>query len=285
MRARVKYGFRRLGGLRPIPLKLEAGASPPVVPAPARRTTLHTMGASSKLVAAGVVTVGVAAGAGWYLNRRLAARVQQLAAPTAHPPTLFATSAPEEHQQRREANKDDFDGSACIVAGETAQSCSAARISVRPYKPELSSVSSQAGSLLQNLPSRNPLTFANLSRLEAPTRLRMKRTKPRRPAAIYLATHDRTQPPSDHRVSRTVHADAFLSLRELLSSLPLRAIFFLTPFGQVLAEASAWCKTCARCIHFLNDTLTMIPIPNYPRRGAGWLYFGDLVLVDFFLLA
>merc|ERR1711865_216650 len=119
---------------------------------------------------------------------------------------------------------------------------------------------------------------------EAPTRLKMKRTKPRRPAAIYLATHDRTQPPSDHRVSRTVHADAFLSLRELLSSLPLRAIFFLTPFGQVLAEAGAWCKTCARCIHFLNDKLTMIPIPNYPRRGAGWLYFGDLVLVDFFLL-
>ena len=78
--------------------------------------TLRNMGASAKLVAAGVVTVGVAAGAGWYLNRRLAARVQQLAAPTAHPPTRFATSAPEEHQQRREAKKDDFDGNACIVA-------------------------------------------------------------------------------------------------------------------------------------------------------------------------
>jgi hypothetical protein len=243
---------------------------------------MHTMGASSKLVAAGVVTVGVAVGAGWYLNRRLAALLQQLAAPTAHPPTRFATSAPEEHQQRREAKKDDFDGNAFIVAGETAQSCSAARISVKPcYKPELSAVSSQAGSLLQNLPSKNPLTFANLSRLEAPTRLKMKRTKPRRPAAIYLATHDRTQPPSDHRVSRTVHADAFLSLRELLSSLPLRAIFFLTPFSQVLAEAGAWCKTCARCYHFLNDRLTMIltrPIlPNYP----GYLYVGDLLLISF----
>ena len=108
----------------------------------------------------------------------------------------------------------------------------------------------------------------------------MKRTKPRRPAAIYLATHDRTQPPSDHRVSRTVHADAFLSLRELLSSLPLRAIFFLTPFGQVLAEASAWCKTCARCIHFLNDGLTRwFLVPTYPRRGAVWLYVGDLLLI------
>ena len=37
------------------------------------------MSASSKLVAAGVVTVGVAVGAGWYLNRRLAALFQQLA--------------------------------------------------------------------------------------------------------------------------------------------------------------------------------------------------------------
>ena len=35
------------------------------------------MGASSKLVAASVVTVGVAVGAGWYLNRRLAARFQK----------------------------------------------------------------------------------------------------------------------------------------------------------------------------------------------------------------
>ena len=109
----------------------------------------------------------------------------------------------------------------------------------------------------------------------------MKRTKPRRPAAVYLATHDRTQPPSDHRVSRTVHADAFLSLRELLSSLPLRAIFFLTPFSQVLAEAGAWCKTCARCYVFLNDRLTMILtraiLPNYP----GYLYVGDLLLISF----
>ena len=83
----------------------------------------------------------------------------------------------------------------------------------------------------------------------------------------------------------TLHADTFLSLRELLSSLPLRAIFFLTPFGQVLAEAAAWCKTCARCIHFLNDRLTMLNdrltmiltrggLPNYP----GWLYFGDIFL-------
>ena len=101
------------------------------------------------------------------------------------------------------------------------------------------------------------------------------------PADIYFAKHDRTQPPSDHRVSRTVHADAFLSLRELLSSLPLRAIFFLTPFGQVLAEAGSWCKTCARCIHFLNDRLTMIlalaGLPNYP----GWLYVGDVLLTMF----
>ena len=75
-----------------------------------------------------------------------------------------------------------------------------------------------------------------------------------------------------------MHADAFLSLRELLSSLPLRAIFFLTPFGQVLAEVGAWCKTCARCINFLNNRLTMIltraGLPNYP----GWLYFGDIFL-------
>ena len=56
--------------------------------------------------AAGVATVAaVAVGAGWYLNRRLDARVQQLAAPAAHPPTRFAASAPkeltapEEHQQ------------------------------------------------------------------------------------------------------------------------------------------------------------------------------------------
>ena len=245
---------------------------------------MHTMGASSKLVAAGVVTVGVAVGAGWYLNRRLAARFQQLAAPTAHPPTRFATSAPEEHQQRREAKKDDFDGNACIVAGESAQSCSAARISVKPcYKPELSSVSSQAGSLLQNLPSKNPLTFANLSRLEAPTRLKMKRTKPRRPAAIYLATHDRTQPPSDHRVRRTVHADTlhadtFLSLRELLSSLPLRAIFIQTPIGQVLAGAGAWCKTFVMYIHFLNDVhvLTVDLPPDYP----GWLYVRDVIFMS-----
>ena len=156
-------------------------------------------------------------------------------------------------------------------SGETAPSMLKAAVPPPSHLGE-KSCCSQAGSLLQNLPSRNPMTFANLSCLEAPTRLKMKRTKPRRPAAIYLATHDRTQPPSDHSVSLTVHADAFSSLRELLSSLPLRAIFFLTPFGQVLAEASAWCKTCARCIHFLNDKLTMIPIPNYPRRGAGWLY-------------
>ena len=116
-----------------------------------------------------------------------------------------------------------------------------------------------------------PDDIRHLSCLEAPTRLKMKRTKPRRPAAIYLATHDRTQPPSDHSVSLTVHADAFSSLRELLSSLPLRAIFIRTPIGQLLAEAGAWCKTCARCIHFLNDRLTMIltrgGLPNYP----GWL--------------
>ena len=64
---------------------------------------------SAKLVAAGVATVAV--GAGWYLNRRLDARVQQLAAPAAHPPTRFATSAPapEEHQQHRKAKKNDFD--------------------------------------------------------------------------------------------------------------------------------------------------------------------------------
>ena len=217
---------------------------------------------------------------------------QQLAAPAAHPPTRFATSAPkevtapEEHQQGQEAKRASIDGNACLVAaggsGETAVPPPSHLAGVKPcYKPELSSVSSQAGSLLQNLPSRNPMAFATLSCLEAPTRLKMKRTKPRRPAAIYLATHDRTQPPSDHRVRRTVHADTlhadtFLSLRELLSSLPLRAIFIQTPIGQVLAGAGAWCKTFVMYIHFLNDVLTVDLPPDYP----GWLYVRDVIFMS-----
>jgi DET1- and DDB1-associated protein 1 len=68
--------------------------------------------------------------------------------------------------------------------------------------------SSGAGCLLQNLPSRNPMAFAKL--LGGADQTKMDRTKPsQQPAAIYFATHDRTQPPSD-QVIRTEKTNILL---------------------------------------------------------------------------
>ena len=68
--------------------------------------------------------------------------------------------------------------------------------------------SSGAGCLLQNLPSRNPMAFAKL--LGRAEQTKMDRTKPsQQPAAIYVATHDRTQPPGD-QVIRTEKTNILL---------------------------------------------------------------------------
>ena len=67
--------------------------------------------------------------------------------------------------------------------------------------------SSGAGCLLQNLPSRDPMAFAKL--LGEADQAKIDRRPSQQPAALYFATHDRTQPPSD-QVIRTEKTNILL---------------------------------------------------------------------------
>ena len=67
--------------------------------------------------------------------------------------------------------------------------------------------SSGAGCLLQNLPSRDPMAFAKL--LGEADQAKIDRKPSQQPAALYFATHDRTQPPSD-QVIRTEKTNILL---------------------------------------------------------------------------